>query len=121
MSTSLQKTEKHLQSIISSISGTVADSVSGQAVMANIKIYVTSNKPGAPDGVLIDTMTTANGQFNVAVPSLENYLIVSTPVSPYAAKSAAIENLNVNGDSISSIVGGSLINFTTIKNIFSTL
>jgi len=92
------------ESVISSISGTVTDSVSGQPVVANIKIYVTSHKPGVPDGVLVDTMTTASGQFNVPVPSLENYLVVSTPVSPYAAKSVSVENLNVNGETISFMI-----------------
>jgi hypothetical protein len=88
------------ENVISSISGTVLDSVSGQPVISNIKIYVTSQKPGSPEGPVVDTMTTANGQFNVSLPSLENYLVISKPVSPFGSKTISIENLDINGEVI---------------------
>jgi matrixin len=89
------------ESSISSISGTVIDSISGIPVMSNIKIYVTSDKPGTPVGPVIDTTTTANGQFNVSLPSSENYSVVAHPVSPYAEKIYMVEDLDISGEVLS--------------------
>lgn len=98
------------KSILSSISGVVQDSLTNQPVQANIKVYITSHKPGTPVGVFVDTTTNIAGQFNIELLSLESYKVVATPVSPYASKSVVIVNLTPAGENISfDVVPGQIL------------
>jgi len=92
------------ESPLSTISGTVSDSVNSIALSARIKVYVTSDKPGIPEGAIADTVADISGNFNVTVPSAENYRVEVYPESPFAGKKYEIENLSMSGIIISAMV-----------------
>lgn len=81
----------------SNISGVIIDSLTLSPIQSSVKIYVISNKPGAPDGVLIDTTTNQNGEFTFSVPASEDYFITIQPEAPYAGKEIIVNNLDLVG------------------------
>ncbi|RMG67247.1 MAG: T9SS C-terminal target domain-containing protein [Calditrichaeota bacterium] len=83
---------------VTTISGTLVDSVSTAPVSARIELWVTSDKPGAPtDTVFQDTTTSASGQFSFTVPADESYLLVIHPVVPYPVQTVAVNQLPASG------------------------
>ncbi len=87
-----------LPSPVTTISGTVIDSINSTPLSARIKIFTTSNKPGIPDGALVDTVTNLTGSFSITVPSLEDYIVSVYPQSPYAGKEYSIDSLSSGGE-----------------------
>ncbi len=97
------QTQTHIQdfqiqpSPLSFISGTVVDSLTSAPVISRIKIFASGNKPGASGSIVVDTTTNSNGEFNVSLPAIEDYLILAHPVSPYAEKIYTIDSLSQSG------------------------
>ncbi len=82
---------------MATLSGTVIDSISGAPISARVEIFATNNKPGIPPGALVDTTTDAGGNYQISLPTVENYRVVITPEAPYPAVSMAVENLPQGG------------------------
>jgi len=89
-----------LLSPLATISGTVIDSVGFTPINARIKVFASGDKPGTPEGAIADTVTNIAGSFSITVPSLENYIVVVYPQSPYAGKEYTIDNLSSGGQVI---------------------
>jgi len=85
---------------LSFISGSVIDSATSVSVVSRIKIYTTSDKPGVPGGIVADTTTDVNGNFSIALPSMEDFLIIAHPVAPYAEQRIRVNNLSQSGENV---------------------
>ncbi|RMF57047.1 MAG: carboxypeptidase regulatory-like domain-containing protein, partial [Calditrichaeota bacterium] len=78
------------------ISGMVKDSVSGAPIAANLEIYTTSNKPGAPD-TSMGSVVSSDGNYTFTVPAFEDYEIIVTPETPYPQTTVTVTNLPGSG------------------------
>ncbi len=83
------------------VTGTVMDSALGSTVTAQITVRAVSQKPGVPTGFIVDTLTTASGNFSFELLAYEDYEITFLPEPPYITRTLLIENLSSSGTNLS--------------------
>lgn len=88
---------------LATLSGILRDSLSAAAIEARADLYVVTNAPGRPTGI-IASMVTSNGVFSFNVPAEESYQILLTPVAPYPASSVMVEDLSAGGEQLTIVL-----------------
>ncbi len=85
---------------LTTLSGSLVDSVSGSSTQGDVIIYAVSNKTNVSAEAMVDTTTDVNGSFSTTLPANEDYQVTVTPVSPFPPEDQIVVDLPIGGAQI---------------------